>query len=394
MKKKRPGFGPILILAAGVLLLIVGTVPLLGTRDVLEYALPAAGLGAGDIQLLAESREDIDASLAEAVSATAVGGRTDSSSIRCGGGEGQEVSVCQVCEGWFDVYPVLLCAGRRIDAGEMRRGERVIMLDAELAFALFGQEIPEKPVVKLAEREYTVVGIFRYRWTPGTACDHTVYIPLRSILTEGEDDAMTLEAPKPDVMLYSALPVANTGARTLFESRMKTSWKEGGSFWSLGKEAMRRTIVLRIIALVLGTTLLARMLSGMGRLARRQLERYRQRLRAAYFVRTLPALIGMLLSWLLAYGAILAGFWLLLSFVSAPVYVFTEWVPDNFVSWSSLYRVFRTLTRSAAVSVKTGTPGLRAVEFYGGFVRWGVILVLLGAAVALVTGRNKGREKA
>ena len=88
------------------------------------------------------------------------------------------------------------------------------------------------------------------------------------------------------------------------------------------------------------------------------------------------------------YGAIIALAWALMSFSVQPLYVFTEWVPDNIVEWSSLMKVFTNLTAAAARPVRVGSRELRVVEFWGGVVRWGTIFALLGMAM-----RRRKREE-
>ena len=74
-----------------------------------------------------------------------------------------------------------------------------------------------------------------------------------------------------------------------------------------------------------------------------------------------------------------------------PVYVFTEWVPENFVEWSSIVKVFWDLVSSSAGVVRLVSRELRIVEFWGALLRWGVILVLLGAALLPKARRERKR---
>ena len=56
-------------------------------------------------------------------------------------------------------------------------------------------------------------------------------------------------------------------------------------------------------------------------------------------------------------------------------------MPENIVAWSSITKVFWSLTEQAAKLVRVGTRELRVVEFWGGLARWGTVLFLLGAAL-------------
>ena len=84
---------------------------------------------------------------------------------------------------------------------------------------------------------------------------------------------------------------------------------------------------------------------------------------------------------LLGYAALVGLTYLLMVFSAQPLYVFTEWVPENPVAWSAITKVFWNLTTAAGKLVRVGSRELRAVEFWGGLARWGVLLLLLGAAL-------------
>ena len=109
--------------------------------------------------------------------------------------------------------------------------------------------------------------------------------------------------------------------------------------------------------------------------------RFREALREKYIAPLIPRLVGILLLSVLGYGALIGLTWLLMDFSVQPLYVFTEWVPENIVSWSSLTKVFWNLTGSAAGLARMGTRELRVIEFWGGLARWGSALVLTGAAL-------------
>ncbi len=77
-----------------------------------------------------------------------------------------------------------------------------------------------------------------------------------------------------------------------------------------------------------------------------------------------------------------------MTFSILPLYIFSEWVPENIVEWSSIQDVFRNLVSSAAVLIKVGTKQMRIVEFWGGLLRWGIISLLAGMVLNRV--KNAG----
>lgn len=369
MKKKRWRAGACLLLVLGILLAGVSLVKLLSIRDVLEYAVTAPqGSGAKDqVKALVTAKEKLAETLADCTTATAIGGILENASVSAGGQSGS-AAVYAVGEGWFEVYPVFMMEGRRLSETELKNGDAVAMLDADLAFDLFGGDIPEDAKVTIGESEYRVVGTVRHERSVGEKAEHCVYVPLMAALETGLD-----------TLMVSSVPIPNSGARTLFESTLRNSWQDGGSFYSIEKEVMRRTIILRLALLVFGLSVIFALTRRMSAFMARRAGAFREGMRWNYFPRMIPSLAGLIGLGILGYGALLAVLYGLMAFSIQPLYVFTEWVPENIVEWSSLKAVFWNLVSASAKLVKVGTPQMRAVEFWGGLLRWGTISTLWGA---------------
>ena len=162
---------------------------------------------------------------------------------------------------------------------------------------------------------------------------------------------------------------------------MQNQWQDGGTLIDLSKEAMRRTILPRMIVLVVGLYVLVGLFRRMTALAGDWFGRFRSALSMSYFKSLIPRLLGIILLSVLGYAVLIGAAWALMAFSVQPLYVFTEWVPENIVEWSSIQKVFWNLTGDAAQLVKIGSRELRTVEFWGGILRWGMIALLLGAAM-------------
>ena len=162
----------------------------------------------------------------------------------------------------------------------------------------------------------------------------------------------------------------------------------------LSKEAMRRTILPRVLLLIIGVYVLLGLFRRITDWVTGWFEGYRQALKRHYFTEIIPRLVGIVALTLACYGALVGAAWLLLDFSVQPVYIFTEWVPDNFVKWSSITKVFWSLIAESAKLVRIGTRELRVVEFWGGLLRWGLILALLGVALLPKAGIGKRRKEA
>ena len=68
-------------------------------------------------------------------------------------------------------------------------------------------------------------------------------------------------------------------------------------------------------------------------------------------------------------------------FVIAPLYVFTEWVPEVVVELKSVTSRFWSLNRTNSAAVRLVSRAYCVTETGQGLLRWGTIASLLGAAM-------------
>lgn len=367
MNKKKKGVAAWALLVVGAVMMLISLGNLLAARELLQYAVvPRGEMDAAVSQLLTVKREVAD-TLADCTSALAVGGVTEKASVSAGS-VNQTCAVYAVGEGWFEADPVFLTAGRRLTETELKLGDKVAMVDEQLAFQLFGSELPEDAKATIDGVEYAVVGAYRHRRSVGEAAQYSAYVPLLSANQNARDE-----------LLFIAVPVANTGARTMFESTMRANWEQDGCFISIGKEALRQRMIVRMLLLVFGLSVIFRLMRRMNGAAARSWTRFQERLRWNYFRTAAPSLMAFLGICLIGYGALLALLYALAAFSIQPLYTFTEWVPENVVEWSSLKAVFWSLAGDSARLVRVGTRELRIVEFWGRILRWGTLGALYGA---------------
>lgn len=367
MNKKKKGVAAWALLVVGAVMMLISLGNLLAARELLQYAVvPRGEMDAAVSQLLTVKREVAD-TLADCTSALAVGGVTEKASVSAGS-VNQTCAVYAVGEGWFEADPVFLTAGRRLTETELKLGDKVAMVDEQLAFQLFGSELPEDAKATIDGVEYAVVGAYRHRRSVGEAAQYSAYVPLLSANQNARDE-----------LLFIAVPVANTGARTMFESTMRANWEQDGCFISIGKEALRQRMIVRMLLLVFGLSVIFRLMRRMNGAAARSWTRFQERLRWNYFRTAAPSLMAFLGICLIGYGALLALLYALAAFSIQPLYTFTEWVPENVVEWSSLKTVFWSLAGDSAKLVRVGTRELRIVEFWGKILRWGTLGALYGA---------------
>lgn len=380
---------PWVLMALGVAMALAALAMLLATPKLLQYSAlaPQPGEKGEALLSLIEPARKLGRELKDSLSWTALGGVCESATL-AGDAGSQEVNLVAMDEGWLEVYPRFLTGGRRIGESELAQGARVIMLDEALAFKLFGNELPEGATVTLNDARFSVVGTVRHAGSllggrgVGDELPYDAYIPLRAAIACGVNiRALTL----------SAVPQGGAGASQLF-LESATQWLGDGQLIDLSKEAMRGMMLPRLLLLVVGLYALIGLFKRMTLRVEAWFAGYRQALTQSYFTALIPRLLGLVGLTLLGYGALIGLTYLLMVFSSQPLYVFTEWVPENIVEWSSISRVFWNLTAQAGRLVRIGTRELRVVEFWSALERWGVILALLGAAL-LPKARRAGKRK-
>ena len=369
---------PWVLVILGAAMALWAMLMLLKTPNVLQYTIlaPEAGEANATInQTLDKARTVIEGQRASYAGMALDGGCGTvrlSADIRSA-----DVNLIAMDEGWLEVYPRFLQRGRRISELELQHGTAVIMLDEALVVRLFGSALPEPATVKVNEVEFRVVGTVRHGGSVfggrgvGDAVAYDAYIPLRAAVSNG--------IPFKTLTL-SAAPRGGSGWANTFMIGAQ-QWTGEGQLIDLDKEAMRRTILPRVLLLIVGLYALYGLFLRLTDRVMGWFGGYFQALKQRYFKELIPRLLGIVALTLACYAALVGATWLLLSFSVQPVYTFTEWVPENFVEWSSITKVFWNLVSTSAALVRIGTRELRVVEFWGGLLRWGVIVLLLGAAL-------------
>ena len=377
MKRKTKRVLILLLALPGLLMLLGGLFELSRTPDVLQYcALPSAK--PLDASACAKKREQMLEALTDSVGDVCFSAVQASQHLTVLDRSADATAVA-IGEGFFEVYPRFLTWGRRINETELRDGGRVVMLDEKLAFQLFGDPLPENMRLKLYDQSYRVVGTVRHAGSllggegvgDQQPCD--IYLPL----VTGQKDGF-----QPTMEMVSASPLSHTGVEPQFLSAVRSAWRSDGQVINLYKESMRATILPRAVFLFYGAYLISLMFQGANRLFRRLRGRFSEAMTHKYFRSLWPRYVGLVLLHILVYAALVALIALLVVFSAQPIYIFTEWVPENIVSWSSITKVLRNLIREAAGLVRVGSRELRIISFWGGMLRWGTILLLTASATA------------
>ena len=283
--------------------------------------------------------------------------------------ETKQARLTALNENAFKLQPQYLHFGRLFYPEELKKGADVILLDEQLALALFKIAQPIGRTVTIADTKFTVVGILRHAKGVGESEDYGAYVPL-SYLWDKEIQLQALQV--------TARPIPGAGARSAFATAME-SWKTGGTLIDLGKEAMGAMLPIRVLLFFAGAAVFFRLLSMWNGQFMRFFADYKRRLVREYAVRLTPRLILGILVLAAGYGALALSISWLITYLVAPVYTFTEWVPAILVEWKDIQTAFWHVWQSASRLQELRSPELNHIRFYGMLTAW----FSAGAAVAL-----------
>ncbi len=246
------------------------------------------------------------------------------------------------------LHPLYLRCGRIFLPEELRRGDKVILLDEQLALKLFRISDPIDWEVELSGVKYRVVGVIRHSKQVGDLTDYGAYIPLNSVI----DTTFALDA-----LQVEAEPLPGVGAAVSFSNTVK-NWQQGGTVIDLGKEGMAAALWLRVLGFLVGMTALLRFIRWLNHRVSYYGRRYRQQLRMKYAAQLLPELIGAILLFVMGYGAAALLGALVMNEIIQPVYTFTEWIPAILVEWEDIADAFWKVWQLPAVMRELRTPEL------------------------------------
>ncbi len=275
------------------------------------------------------------------------------------------------------LHPLYLRQGRLFYPEEIEDGDRVILLDEQLALAMFRIAYPIGREVTLQGVSYRVIGIVRHQKRVGDLMDYSAYIPLSSVIGE----SVTVDA-----LQVEAQPRSGVGASVSFKS-VAQQWQPSGSLYDLGKEGMAAGLWLRVLLFVTGMTAVIRLIGWLNGRVRYYGKRYRARLQVRYAIHMLPELLGVIALFVVGYGAAAGIAALLMNHIIEPVYVFPEWIPAVLVEWADIADAFWKVWQLPAVMTEMRTPEILRL-------RW-LTLLMQGctAAAAVLAALRYARSR-
>ena len=157
------------------------------------------------------------------------------------GGKSASTRLVGVEESWFYLNSPVLLNGRLLYPDECIYGERVALVDEQLAVALFQYAEPLGEEIEVAGQRYRIVGVIKAGKRVGDQMDYSLYVPLRSL----EETNVSLTA-----LVYEARPVQGAGGWSAFQTAAQ---KLGdGTTISLIKERMNAAMPMRMLFTLLG----------------------------------------------------------------------------------------------------------------------------------------------
>ncbi len=274
--------------------------------------------------------------------------------------ETKQARLTALNENAYKLAPQYLHFGRLLYPEELKKGADVILLDEQLALALFKIAQPIGRSVTVSGVKFTVVGILRHTKTVGDSEDYGAYVPLAYLW----DKEVQLQA-----LQVTARPISGAGARSTFATAME-SWKTGGTLIDLGKEAMGAMLPVRVLLFFAGAAVFFRLLSIWNGQFKRFFADYRQRLSRQYAVKLMPRLTIGILALSVGYGGLTLFISWLITYLVEPVYTFTEWIPAILVEWKDIQTAFWRVWQSASRLQELRSTELSRIRFHGILVAW------------------------
>lgn len=286
------------------------------------------------------------------------------------GGKSASARLVGVEESWFYLNSPVLLNGRLLYPDECIYGERVALVDEQLAVALFQYAEPLGEEIEVAGQRYRIVGVIKAGKRVGDQMDYSLYVPLRSL----EETNVSLTA-----LVYEARPVQGAGGWSAFQTAAQ---KLGdGTTISLIKERMNAAMPMRMLFTLLGMTLALWGVRWMNRRSARFAAAYHDRLQTQYAARLVGFAAGRLLLLALGYVACAAALAWLFTRLVEPVYTFPEWVPAVLVEPKDIQTAFWNVWQTSATVVEYRTPELLRLRFLREVMAWscGACALLIGS---------------
>lgn len=364
MKTKRCGFLFIFLLILAMLCIIIGEVGLCGNAKLLEYAAPYSD-HMGNNNPLLSALDDLKEQLPDARLSASI--FSTNGWVQTSAGEFTTCAITGVAPGWFDLYHHSLLCGRYFGEAEIIAGEHVAIISTDLAYTLWGDIHAIGNEILLNETSFRVIGITDNPKTRGLPQQSMLYIPLQT--------AFHMQV-QPDIQILSGL----NGRENQFENAAKRYFPDG-TFYNHERERMTAGMPVRYLCVAILLFLLRRTLRMINGFSKTSIHKWQDRYTHVYSSGMIGPSVMLGIQCLVTYGLWVLVAYATLQLAIAPVYVFSEWIPEDL---SSLSNYIDTFVRAAddwyALRI-TLTDSVLQIRRCGTFISMGSILFLIAMAL-------------
>ncbi len=369
-KRRRGG---LFLMLLGAALVAAGLWGMRGIPDRLQAALPAPASGPDkpiSVQL-SDLRERLEG-FRWAAALRQQGVRV--ASDRAGA---DRATVYAVEESYFDFAHETLVSGRLISAEDKASCLPSAVINRAAADQLYPGVEPLGQTLTLGDTALEVVGVTEGGFRPGETDALLVFVPI-SLADTGKIAPETLEIHA----------LGGSAEETAAFEKTVTAWSASATVVSARRLRARILLPLWAVALALGIRLLSRLIRRGVRRTRGWIADLRQELQIRYWTRLSGKTRLRLAAVPLMASLGLAAAWGLLRLAAAPLYVFTDWVPEALASPAAIAATAEALLQKAAVSSVYRTRLTTLADLCAAWTLRGTLLGVLGALLR-ATGVRK-----
>ena len=373
--RKRTGTGLVLMILGAALVLAGAVMTLRLPADIFEYALPAPAPAAGaPVRTLLEKLDDI---LAEREWTAAL--RTQDADVSDPvTGRRTAVTVYAVGEGYFDLHHETPSAGQLLSADDIRTGRNAAVINRSCAEALFPGKDPTGQKLTCGGMELEIVGVTAGGFRPGETGDAVAWIPLTAADTADRQGTSTLEV---------RVAAASRAEQSVLKNLL-AQWSPGGTALDYGRLRLGAFMPLWLLGAAAGLLLLKKLFSfaaGKGKLLIRAL---REKAEARYPGQMKAVIAGTVLLAAAGAAAVAGCVYLYLAYLAAPLYTFTDWVPEAFLDPKAVLATAKALLTGAAGAAAFRSADAAAIGIYAAWITCGCLFFTAGLCARLLYRRR------
>jgi len=285
---------------------------------------------------------------------------------------------------YFDINHEQLLSGRLITEYDVEKSNRVIILDEKASLAIFRGESPIGEPVLIDGVPFQVVGVIAKKLRIGETDTSVSYIPI----TFKGDNALQMET----------LEITTKGIDRIFSpiviENVLRAWNPSGSFYNCSKMKHTHLLSLRWILVILGLKTVSMVKKAIMCSLHNCLREYKEDLKRHYLEELILDILIQIIKYILAFTFLFVFISCIVLIAFEPLYIFSEWIPENLVDFSSIGNTLRKINDNHAISIKYLSKSVSCIELAGSYLRWGMFVCAMGILVGMhCTNRKTTRQQ-